>query len=80
VGTVLGFQARRGRRKAWEREVQLILYSVALGLIGYILYGLGFLNPARLLGWEGGTVRGFLLLFSVVLAFLPSGVAWLRRS
>jgi beta-N-acetylhexosaminidase len=80
VGAVLGFQARRGRRKVWEREVQLILYSVALGLIGYMLYGLGILNPARLLGWEGGIVRGFLLLFSIVLAFLPSGVAWLRRS
>jgi beta-N-acetylhexosaminidase len=80
LGATLGFQARRGRRKGWEREVQIVLYSVALGLIGYILYGLGLLNPARLLGWEGGIARGFLLLFSAVAAFLPSGVAWLRRS
>ncbi len=80
LGTVLGFQARRGQRKDWLREVQVVLYSVALGLTGYILYGLGLLNPARLLGWEGGILKGFLLLFSVVLAFLPSGVVWLRRS
>jgi len=80
LGNVLGFQARRGRRTDWAREVQLVLYSVALGLIGYILYGLGLLNPARLLGWEGGILRGFLLLFSVVLAFFPGGVVWLRRS
>jgi hypothetical protein len=80
LGNVLGFQARRGRRKDWAREVQLVLYSVALGLTGYILYGLGLLNPARLLGWEGGILKGFLLLFSAVLAFFPGGVVWLRRS
>jgi beta-N-acetylhexosaminidase len=80
LGSVLGFRARRGRRRGWEREVQLVLYGLALGLIGYILYGLGLVNPVRLLGWQGGTLRGFLLLFSLVLAFLPSGVVLLRRS
>ncbi|NIN64020.1 MAG: hypothetical protein GTO63_04745 [Anaerolineae bacterium] len=80
VGSVVGLQARRGRRKGWEREVQLILYGVGLGLTGYILYGLGLLNPARILRWEGMAVRVFLLLFCAALAFLPSGVAWPRRS
>ena len=78
LSTVLGFQARRGGIKSWEREVQLVLYGVALGLAGYVLYGLGFLNPARLLGWDRGLVRGFLFLFSFVVAFLPSVAAWLR--
>lgn len=80
VGSVVGLQARRGRRRGWEREVQLILYGVGLGLIGYILYGLGLLNPARILRWEGMGVRVFLLLLCAVLAFLPSGIAWPRRS
>ncbi len=80
VGNVLGVQTRRGRRKTWEREVRLILYGVGLGLIGYILYGLGFLNPARILGWQGMSVRVFVLLFCAVLSFLPSGVVWPRRS
>jgi hypothetical protein len=80
VGNIVGVQARRGRRKGWEREVQLILYSVGLGLIGYILYGLGLLNPTRILGWEGVAVRAFLLLFCAVLALLPSAAIWPRRS
>lgn len=80
VGNVLSVQTRRGRRKTWEREVRLILYGVGLGLIGYILYGLGFLNPARILGWQGMSVRVFVLLFCGVLSFLPSGVVWPRRS
>ena len=80
LGNVLGLRLRRGRRRDWAREVQLVLYGIALGLIGYMLYGLGLLNPARLLGWEGNILRGFLLLFSAVLAFLPAGVVALRRS
>jgi beta-N-acetylhexosaminidase len=80
LGNLLGFQVRRGRRRAWEREVQLVLYGVELGLIGYILYGLGLLNPARFVGLESGILRGFLLLLSVALAFLPSAVLRLRRS
>jgi len=79
AGTALGIQARRGRRKGWEREVQLILYGVGLGLIGYILYGLGLLNPAGILAWEGISLRVFLLLLCAVLAFLPSGLVWPRR-
>jgi len=80
VGNLVGLRARRGRRKGWEREVQLILYGVALGLIAYILYGLGLLNPARILGWQGASVRVFLLFFCAVLAFLPGGADWPRRS
>lgn len=80
AGSLGGLEARRGRRKGWEREVQLILYGVGLGLIGYILYGLGLLNPTRILGWEGGTVRTFLVLLCALLAFLPSTVIWPRRT
>jgi beta-N-acetylhexosaminidase len=82
VGTVLGnaagAQMRRGRRKGWEREVQLILYGVGLGLVGYLLFGLGLFNPAILLGWEGPPVRVFLLLLVLVLGLLPSVLVWLR--
>ncbi len=80
AGSVVGLQARRGRRKGWEREVQLMLYGVGLGLIGYILYGLGLLNPTRILGWEGGAVRTFLVLLCAILAFLPSTAIWPRRT
>jgi hypothetical protein len=80
LGNVAGVRVRRGRRKAWEREVQLILYGVALALLGYLLYGLGLLNPTSLMGTQGAATRIGLLLLSVFLAFLPSGVVWLRRS
>jgi beta-N-acetylhexosaminidase len=80
MGTMFGTQTRSGRRKGWEREVQLILYGVALGLVGYILYGLGLLNPTSILGWEGLEVRMFLLALSLVLGFLPSAAVWLRNS
>jgi hypothetical protein len=78
VGSIAGVQTRSGRRKGWEREVQLVLYGAALGLAGYILYGLGLLNPSSLLGWQGLGVRAFLLLAAVFLGFLPSAVVWLR--
>lgn len=80
LGNVLGVQTRRGRRKGWEREVQLILYSVGMGLTGYILFGLGLLNPARILGWQGVSLRFFLVLLCALLAFLPSGATAPRRS
>jgi beta-N-acetylhexosaminidase len=78
LGSVAGLQTRRGRRKGWEREVQLVLYSAALGLIGYILYGLGLMNPSSILGWQGIGVRAFLLFSALILAFLPSALVWLR--
>lgn len=78
LGTVAGSQVRRGHRKGWEREVQIILYGVALALIGYILYGLGLANPMTVLGWQGAGVRTYLLLLSLFLAFLPGAVVWLR--
>lgn len=78
LGNVAGAQMRRGRRKGWEREVQLILYGVGLGLVGYLLFGLGLLNPTILLGWEGPPVRVFLLLLGLVLGLLPSILVWLR--
>ncbi|MDH4207616.1 MAG: hypothetical protein OEV76_01945, partial [Anaerolineae bacterium] len=80
LGSIAGVQTRSGRRKGWEREVQLVLYGAALGLGGYIIYGLGLLNPASLLGWQGLGVRAFLLLAAVFLGFLPSAVVWLRGS
>ena len=80
LGSIAGVQTRSGRRKGWEREVQLVLFSVALGLVGYLLYGLGLLNPSSALGWQGPGVRAFLLLSAVFLAFLPSAVVWLRGS
>jgi hypothetical protein len=78
LGSAAGSQVRRGHRKGWEREVQIILYGVALALVGYILYALGPLNPMSVLGWQGGGVRTFLLLFSMLLAFLPGAIMWLR--
>jgi hypothetical protein len=48
--------------------------------VGYLLYGLGLLNPTSLAGLQGPATRITLLLLSSVLAFLPSGVVWLRRS
>ena len=80
LGNVVGVQVRRGRRKGWDREVQLILYGVGLPLVGYLLYGLGLLNPTSLAGLQGPATRITLLLLTAVLAFLPSGVVWLRRS
>jgi beta-N-acetylhexosaminidase len=80
LGSVFGVQVRRGRRKGWEREVQLILYGVALALVGYLLYGLGMLSPASLVGAQGPAARITLLLLSLLLAFLPSGVVRLRRT
>ena len=79
LGNVVGIRVRRGRRSGWGREVQLILYGVALALVGYLLYGLGLLNPTSLVGWQGPATRVTLLLLSVLLAFLPGGVVWLRR-
>lgn len=80
LGNALGLVVRRGRTIGWGREVQLALNSVALGLIGYILYGLGFLNPARVLGWQGNILRAFVLLSTLVLAFVPSALVRLKRS
>lgn len=60
--------------------MQLILYGVALGLVGYLLFGLGLLNPGSILGWEGATVRAYLLLLGLFLGFLPSAIVWLRGS
>lgn len=80
LGSIAGVQTRSGRRKGWEREVQLVLYGAAFGLGGYILYGLGLLNPSSVLGWEGLSVRAFLLSAAVFLGFLPSAVVWLRGS
>jgi beta-N-acetylhexosaminidase len=77
LGNVIGVQTRGRRRKGWEREVQLILYGLGLGLVGYLLFGLGLLNPASVLGWQGAGVRGFLLLLELFLGFLPSAIAWL---
>jgi len=80
LGSIVGVQVRRGRRKSWDREVQLVLYGVALALVGYLLYGLGLLNPTSLVGLQGLATRITLLLLSALLAFLPSGVVWVRRS
>jgi beta-N-acetylhexosaminidase len=77
LGNVVGVQTRRGRRKGWEREVQLILYGLGLGLVGYLLFGLGLLNPASIWGWQGAGVRACLLLLELFLGFLPSAIAWL---
>jgi beta-N-acetylhexosaminidase len=77
LGNVAGVRVRRGRRGGWEREVQLILYGVGLALVGYILYGLGLLNPTSIMGLQGAAPRVTLFLLSVLLAFLPSGAAWL---
>jgi len=78
LGSLAGSQVRRGHRKGWEREVQIILYGVALALIGYVLYGLGPLNPMSVLGWQGAGVRTYLLLLSMLLAFLPGSIVWMR--
>jgi len=78
LGNVAGAQMRRGRRKGWEREVQLILYGVGLGLVGYLLFGLGLLNPTVILGWQGAPVRVFLLFLGLILGFLPSVLVRLR--
>jgi beta-N-acetylhexosaminidase len=78
LGNIAGVRARRGRRAGWEREVQLILYGVGLALLGYIMYGLGLLNPTSVMGLQGAAPRAVLLLLSVLLAFVPSGAAWLR--
>jgi beta-N-acetylhexosaminidase len=78
VGNAAGTQMRRRRRKGWEREVQLMLYGAAMALTGYILYGVGLLNPASVVGWQGAGTRAFLLLLTVGLSFVPSGVEWLR--
>jgi hypothetical protein len=74
LGNVAGAQMRRGRRKGWEREVQLILYGVGLGLVGYLLFGTGLLNPTVILGWQGTPVRVFLLFLGLVLGLLPSAL------
>jgi len=78
LGNVLGVRVRRGRRRGWEREVQLILYGVALALVGYIMYGLGLLNPTSIMGLQGAAPRAALFFLSVLLTFLPSGAVWLR--
>ncbi|MGB9301017.1 MAG: glycoside hydrolase family 3 N-terminal domain-containing protein [Anaerolineae bacterium] len=78
LGNVFGVRVRRGRRGGWEREVQLILYGVALALVGYIMYGLGLLNPTSIMGLQGAAPRAVLFFLSVLLAFLPSGAVWLR--
>jgi len=78
LGNVAGVRVRQGRRRGWEREVQLILYGVGLALVGYILYGLGLLNPTSMMGLQGAAPRAALFLLSVLLAFLPSGAVWLR--
>ena len=80
LGNVVGVRVRRGRRKGWDREVRLILFGVALALVGYLLYGLGPLNPTSLVGLQGPGTRITLLLLSTLLAFLPSWVAWVGRS
>jgi len=79
LGNAAGAQTRRGRRKGWEREVQLILHGAALGLIGYILYGVGVLNPAAAMGWQGAESRAFLLVLTVGCSFAPSAIDWLRN-
>jgi beta-N-acetylhexosaminidase len=78
LGNVAGVRVRQGRRGGWEREVQLILYGVGLALVGYILYGLGLLNPTSIMGLQGAAPRAVLFFLSVLLAFLPSGAVWAR--
>jgi hypothetical protein len=46
--------------------------------VGYIMYGLGLLNPTSIMGLQGAAPRVVLFFLSVLLAFLPSGAVWLR--
>jgi hypothetical protein len=73
VGRALGLQSR-----AWSAALRVAMWSVVVGLAGYLFYGLALPGSTFLEGLRPGW-RGFLIGFTCGLLPLPFVPLFVRR-